>query len=113
VAEAGLPAQPCRTTTLPLLGAAAGATRDLPTSLVARYGALAAEVVSSATVSDPLGAVAPGIDVTRAEIEYAVTHEGALDASDVLDRRTRIGLVPADAERTRAAVEEIVAAALA
>jgi glycerol-3-phosphate dehydrogenase len=39
-----------------------------------------------------------------------VTHEGALDVADVLDRRTRIGLVRADAERSRAAVEEIVAA---
>ncbi len=25
-----------------------------------------------------------------------VTHEGALDVADLLDRRTRIGLVPAD-----------------
>jgi glycerol-3-phosphate dehydrogenase len=63
-------------------------------------------------VPDPLGAVAPGIDVTRAEIEYAVTHEGALDAADVLDRRTRIGLVAADADRARTAIEEIVAATL-
>ena len=29
----------------------------------------------------------------RAEFEYAVTHEGALTADDILDRRTRIGLV--------------------
>jgi glycerol-3-phosphate dehydrogenase len=112
VAESGLRAQPCRTATLPLLGAAGGAGRGLPTSLVARYGGLAAEVVSTATVPDPLGAIAPGIDVTRAEIEYAVTHEGALDAADVLDRRTRIGLVAADADRARTAIEEIVAATL-
>jgi glycerol-3-phosphate dehydrogenase len=69
-------------------------------------------VVAAATVADPLGAIADGIDVTRAEIEYAVTHEGALTVSDVLDRRTRIGLVRADADRARAAVEEIVATAL-
>ena len=25
-----------------------------------------------------------------------VTHEGALDVEDLLDRRTRVGLVPAD-----------------
>ncbi len=61
----------------------------------------------------PLAPIADGIDVTRAEIEYAVTHEGALDVADVLDRRTRIGLVAADAERCRAAVTEIVVAASA
>ena len=56
--------------------------------------------------------IAPGIDVTRAEVEFAVTHEGALDADDVLHRRTRIGLVARDGEAARPAVEEIVASAL-
>ncbi len=84
----------------------------LPPSLVARHGGLSRVVVDAATVTEPLAPIAEGIDVTRAEIEYAVTHEGALDASDVLDRRTRIGLVAADADRARTAVEEIVAAAL-
>ena len=78
---------------------------------MSRFGGLAAQVVESASVAEPLAPIADGIDVTRAEIEYAVTHEGALDASDVLDRRTRIGLVRADADKARAAVEEIVAAA--
>ncbi len=32
--------------------------------------------------------------VTGAELLWAVCHEGALDESDLLDRRTRIGLVP-------------------
>lgn len=57
--------------------------------------------------------IAEGLDVTRAEIAHAVSHEGALDAADVLDRRTRIGLVAQDAERARKAVEEIVAECLA
>ena len=39
--------------------------------------------------------------------------EGALDADDVLDRRTRIGLVPADRERAAARVEALVEAELA
>jgi glycerol-3-phosphate dehydrogenase len=116
VAVAGLRAASCRTKTIPLIGAPArpdSAPSDgLPASLVARYGGLAREVVSSATVAEPLAPVADGVDVTRAEIEYAVTHEAALDAADVLDRRTRIGLVRADADRARPAVEEIVAAAL-
>ena len=33
-----------------------------------------------------------------AELAWAITHEGALGPDDVLDRRTRIGLVPADRE---------------
>jgi glycerol-3-phosphate dehydrogenase len=53
--------------------------------------------------------VADGIDVTRAEFEYAVTHEGALTADDILDRRTRIGLVCADRERAAAAAAEFAA----
>ena len=45
--------------------------------------------------------VAAGVPTTRAELVWAVTHEGALDLDDLLERRTRVGLVPAD----RAAVE--------
>jgi glycerol-3-phosphate dehydrogenase len=54
--------------------------------------------------------VAEGIDVTRAEFEFAVTHEGALDSDDILDRRTRIGLVAADRERAVDAAREFLAA---
>jgi glycerol-3-phosphate dehydrogenase len=111
---AGLPAAPCATRSIALIGAPARAgstsTAGLPAPVVARHGGLAREVLSSATVADPLAPIAEGMDITRAEIEYAVTHEGALDASDVLDRRTRIGLVRADADRARDAVEEIVSA---
>jgi glycerol-3-phosphate dehydrogenase len=117
VASAGLSARPCSTRTLPLVGAPARAdsqpTAGLPASLVARHGGLAREVVDSAAVADPFAPIADGLDVTRAEIAYAVTHEGALDVSDVLDRRTRIGLVPADADRARAAVEAILIDTLA
>jgi len=107
----GLDATPCRTRTLPLLGAGA-VDPSLPAAIVARHGTSAAEVVATATVRDPLEPVVEGLDVTRAEIEYAVTHEGAHDVEDVLHRRTRIGLVPADADRARAAVEELLALAL-
>jgi glycerol-3-phosphate dehydrogenase len=116
VAHAGLRAGACRTKTIPLVGAPqrpdSAATHGAPESLVARYGGLAAEVLTSATVPEPRTPVAEGIDITRAEVEYAVTHEGALDVADVLDRRTRIGLVRADAERARPVVEEVVAAVL-
>ena len=116
VAVADLEVKPCMTKHIALVGAPSRsdstATAGLPSSLVARHGGLARVVVDAATVPAPLAPIAPGIDVTRAEIEYAVTHEGALDASDVLDRRTRIGLVGADADAARAAVEEIVSARL-
>jgi glycerol-3-phosphate dehydrogenase len=116
ITHAGLTAGSCRTKTIPLVGAPArpdsAPTDGLPASLVSRYGGLAPAVLSAATVSDPLAPIAEGIDITRAEIEYAVTAEGALDVSDVLDRRTRIGLVAAHADKARPAIEEIVADAL-
>ena len=50
--------------------------------------------------------------LTRAEIEFAVRVEGAMTVDDVLDRRTRIGLVDADRERCRSAIDEVVARTL-
>lgn len=81
----------------------------LPESLVSRYGAEAAKVVATAGCERPTEPVADGIDVIRAEFEYAITHEGALEVSDIVDRRTRIGLVPRDRERVVAVAEEFLA----
>ncbi|MCV7101930.1 glycerol-3-phosphate dehydrogenase/oxidase [Mycobacterium palustre] len=109
------PMAPCRTRNLPLIGAPANPgtaippMAGLPESLVARYGAEAVNVIGAAACERPVDPVAEGIDVTRAEFEYAVTHECALDAEDILDRRTRIGLVPRDRERAVAVAEEFVA----
>ncbi len=113
VAARGLAAGPCRTHDLPLVGAPSGpgsAARQagLPASLVARFGAEAPDVVAAATCARPTDPVADGIDVLRAEFEYAVTHEGALTADDILDRRTRIGLVSADRDRGESAAAEFV-----
>ncbi|OBF16737.1 glycerol-3-phosphate dehydrogenase/oxidase [Mycobacterium sp. ACS4331] len=116
IALRGLTAGPCRTPNLPLVGAPANpvstlrSDHDLPSSLVARFGAEAPNVIARATCDRPTDPVAEGIDVIRAEFEYAVTHEGALDVGDILDRRTRIGLVAADRDRAVAAAEEFVAA---
>ncbi|MBW0017151.1 MAG: glycerol-3-phosphate dehydrogenase/oxidase [Mycobacterium sp.] len=109
-----LRAAPCRTRNLPLIGAPANPgprsrLQGLPASLVARYGAEAANVIATATCERPTEPVVEGIDVTRAEFEYAVTHECALDVGDILDRRTRIGLVPADRERVVEVAQEFVA----
>lgn len=105
----------CRTRNLPLIGAAANpgpaaGPGNVPASMVARYGAEAANVVAVATCERPTDPVADGIDVTRAEFEYAVTHEGAVEVGDILDRRTRIGLVPRDRDKVVAVAEEFLGA---
>lgn len=74
------------------------------------------EAGSSSTASlrltDTAVAVTPSWDhgqVPRAVIELAVRSEGAMTAEDVLDRRTRVGLVDAHRERQWAPVESVVA----
>ncbi|WP_458316431.1 glycerol-3-phosphate dehydrogenase/oxidase [Mycolicibacterium brisbanense] len=115
VALRGLPATACRTRNLPLVGAPANpvstlrAPMELPLSLVARYGAEAPNVVAQAGCDRPTERVADGIDVTRAEFEYAVTHEGAATVDDILDRRTRIGLVAGDRALAAEAAAEFLA----
>jgi len=116
VALRGLTATACRTRNLPLVGAPSNpvatlrSPADLPGSLVARYGAEAPNVIATASCERPTEPVADGIDVTRAEFEYAVTHEGAMTVDDILDRRTRIGLVDDDRARASAVAKEFVAA---
>lgn len=110
----GLVAASCRTRDLPLVGAPANPgsparpMAGLPESLVARYGAEAPNVIAAATCPWPSDPVAEGIDVIRAEFEYAVSHEGALTVDDIVDRRTRIGLVAADRERVVAVAEQFL-----
>jgi glycerol-3-phosphate dehydrogenase len=112
VGARGLTAGPCRTKRLPLVGAgsrAALAEVVAPARLVRRYGLEAVDVVAS-TGGDPalLEPIGPGTQVTGAEIGWALRHEGALDIDDVLDRRTRIGLVPADRAVVLPAVRALV-----
>jgi glycerol-3-phosphate dehydrogenase len=108
VRRAGLEAGPCRTARLPLTGAAPrdelarlAATSPSP-RLVRRYGADAGLVLATARevtgLADPdlLAPVADGVPVTIAELVFGVTHEGAHDVDDLLDRRTRVGLVDSD-----------------
>ncbi|MEV3960132.1 glycerol-3-phosphate dehydrogenase/oxidase [Nocardia sp. NPDC050193] len=116
VARARLSAGPCRTKNLPLAGAVAGAARDrlaAPQLLIERYGADAPAVVALTAANPDLAVpVAPGADVLAAEFRWSLEQEGALDAGDLLDRRTRIGLVPADRAAALAAAEAAVAAAV-
>jgi glycerol-3-phosphate dehydrogenase len=114
VALRGLAASACRTRNLPLVGAPSNPVAtlrspvELPSSLVARFGAEAPNVIAAARCGRPTEPVADGIDVIRAEFEYAVTHEGALTVDDILDRRTRIGLVGADRAAAVAVAEEML-----
>ncbi|UXA16312.1 glycerol-3-phosphate dehydrogenase/oxidase [Mycobacterium sp. SMC-4] len=116
IALRGLTARRCRTRNLPLVGApsnpvsAQRSSTTLPASLVARYGAEAPNVMARAACARPADSVAEGIDVTRAEFAYAITHEGALTIDDILDRRTRIGLVAADRDAATESAAEILAA---
>jgi glycerol-3-phosphate dehydrogenase len=104
LARTPLPAGPCRTRDLPLVGAAPRedlARIDAPARLVRRYGAEAAALVAHGRglgLDDAalLTPVADGLATTMAELLWGIAQEGALDVADLLDRRTRIGLVPAD-----------------
>jgi hypothetical protein len=65
--------------------------------LVARYGSTAVEVLESIRADKSLGAaLAGGGRYLRAEVAYAVTHEGALHVTDVLARRVRLLIESAD-----------------
>ncbi|WP_439937580.1 glycerol-3-phosphate dehydrogenase/oxidase [Nocardia sp. N13] len=110
-------ARPCRTATLPLLGAAS--PEELrrcaaPARLVRRFGTDATLVLSTAREvtglpeAELLEPASPEVPVTLAELVFAITHEGAHDVDDLLDRRTRVGLVPAD----RAVAEPLAKRAL-
>ncbi|HEX7291051.1 MAG TPA: glycerol-3-phosphate dehydrogenase/oxidase [Conexibacter sp.] len=55
------------------------------------------------------GPLAPGLPATRAQLDFAVRSELALTVEDLLDRRTRLGLVPAWRQAARGAAEEALA----
>jgi glycerol-3-phosphate dehydrogenase len=115
VTQGGLTAGPCCTTDLPLVGAASRPDLHLvraPARLVRRFGTEAPDVVADAvavtgrTEEDLLRPVSADVPVTRAELVWGVTHEGALDLDDLLDRRTRVGLVAAHRKVAEEAARE-------
>ncbi len=113
-------AGPRRTRDLPLVGApghpaspAGPADPAIPPALRARFGAESAAVVATgraAGLADPLAPIVEGLDVTGAEVVFAARYEGAAGVDDVLDRRTRIGLVAADRERAAGPVAALLEA---
>jgi glycerol-3-phosphate dehydrogenase len=116
MAACGLSGGPSRTVDVPLVGAAPRArlaALDAPARLVTRYGAEAGRLAALAELDSAMAEpVADRTGITAAEVVWAVRHEGALHEDDVLDRRTRIGLVPAEREAARPAVAELVSRAL-
>jgi len=118
VQTARLEAGPCRTRALPLVGAASRlelAALDAPARLVRRFGIEAASVLADAIAvtglhtDELIAPIAPGLSATLAELVFGITHEGATTVEDLLDRRTRIGLVPEDREIARPAAERALA----
>ncbi|WP_347058903.1 glycerol-3-phosphate dehydrogenase/oxidase [Blastococcus sp. HT6-30] len=107
VARLGRGAARSPTARLPLVGAAPRAALDrvaAPARLVARYG-------TEAPLVEALGpaVVVAGRPETVGELRFAVRHEGARTVADLLDRRTRIGLVAGDRERAVPVAEQVLA----
>ncbi len=76
-----------------------------------RYGAEADRVRGLARLlPDPgsaLEPVAAHTSVSRVDIAHAFLHEGALDASDVMERRLRLDAVDADIPAATDAVAQV------
>ena len=74
-----------------------GVPRAAVEHLLGRYGTLATEVLDLIRADASLGRpLASGHPYLRAEVAYAVSHEGALHVEDVLMRRTRLFIESAD-----------------
>jgi glycerol-3-phosphate dehydrogenase len=101
-----------RTAALPLVGAAPRAVLrglDVPERLMRRYG-IEAPAVMSLAGGDPslLQPLADGVAALGVEILFGVLHEGARTLDDLLDRRVRLGLVPAERHAAEAAAARLV-----
>jgi glycerol-3-phosphate dehydrogenase len=115
-ARPGVRAGRCRTHKLPLVGARpykAPKPQGIPARLLNRFGDEAAEIVALAA-DDPalLEPVAPGLPALGVEFVAAIEREGALNVDDVLDIRTRLGLVPAWREQALPAAQRALEVAV-
>jgi glycerol-3-phosphate dehydrogenase len=76
-----------------LLATESGVSEPRIRHLLDRYGSVTGEVLELVRRTPDLGApLAAAEDYLRAEVVYAVTHEGARHLDDVLCRRTRISI---------------------
>jgi glycerol-3-phosphate dehydrogenase len=111
-ARPGVAVERSRSSRIPLVGAAPRERLQrvaAPPHLVRRYGAEAPAVLALGA-GDPglLEPVAPGNPTIGAELAYGLAHEGALVVDDLLDRRTRLGLVPEDRAAALPAAEALL-----
>ncbi len=92
---------------VPLISAETHFSESTVVHLLNRYGSLMSEILQliaqEPSLSKPLGA---GLPYLRAEIHYAVSHEGARSVEDVVARRTRISF---EADENGAALLEDIA----
>jgi glycerol-3-phosphate dehydrogenase len=95
--DPAFPARPARTRAIPLVGAWPRERMSeiaAPERLVRRYGA---EAPFAASLPDGPPAAR---GVTAQELQWGIEVEGALAIDDLLDRRTRLGLVAGDREES-------------
>ena len=106
-------ARPCRTATLPLLGAATPQVLRAvaaPPRLVRRYGTQAPAV---AGLAEEFGAwlaepVAPSCPTIGVELLHGVLAEAAMTVDDLLTRRTRVCLIEADIDAAIPVAEQVL-----
>ncbi|GGS15431.1 glycerol-3-phosphate dehydrogenase/oxidase [Actinokineospora fastidiosa] len=116
IRKAGMAPSRTQTRDIPLVGAAPRrylSTLEAPQWLISRYGTEATTIHAMAQLDPDLAKpVTPTSPITAAEVVWSVRTEGALTPDDVLDRRTRIGLVPTDRAEAEPAVADLVERAL-
>ncbi|MEV0995014.1 glycerol-3-phosphate dehydrogenase/oxidase [Nonomuraea sp. NPDC050202] len=103
VSSGNLWAGRCRTRRIALVGAGPRPS-GVPPRLAERYGSEAA-AVHELVGRHPQEV---GLGFTVGELLWSVLHEGALDEGDLLDRRTRIGLVKRDRDRALPATRDVL-----
>jgi glycerol-3-phosphate dehydrogenase len=104
--------RPCVTSKTPLVGVGPVSTdATLPARLIRRFGSEAALVASIASdnpsLLEPISTAVP-TDVLGVEVIWAQIAEGALSYDDIVSRRTRISLVPADERALRSSIEGLI-----
>ncbi|MEV0821276.1 glycerol-3-phosphate dehydrogenase/oxidase [Nonomuraea rubra] len=103
VSYGNLRARRCRTRRIPLVGAGPRPS-GVPPRLAERYGS-EAEAVHELVKRHPEEV---GLGFTEGDLLWSVLHEGALDEGDLLDRRTRIGLVGRDRDSALPATRDVL-----
>jgi glycerol-3-phosphate dehydrogenase len=106
---------PSPTARFPLVGAAPRevlATLPAGRHLVDRYGTEAVALEALVRRDPPLGEpVVDGVPTQLVELLWGVRHEGALTVDDLLDRRTRVGLVADDRAAALPVAQDVLARA--